>query len=134
MVGAWKDIEALINRVDVQTPAVVIAKVLLAMRNNKADEVSSSLAVARRILGAPITAAGADGYRRTYNSVVNLHMTHELELIYEISKKPPTSGSLRRKNLGALSSILTSRLDAILPTFRTREPVLSMRRVGFSLM
>lgn len=134
MVGDWDDIQSLLEGIDVRTPAVVLAKVLLAMRKNDLEEVSSALAIARRTLGAPITATGADGYRLTYDSVLNLHMTRELELVYDVSRRLPTSSSHRRRALMDLSTVLTHRLDSTLPTFRCREPILSTRRVGFSLM
>lgn len=134
MVGAWDDINALLENIDVRTPAVVLAKVLLAMRKNDLEEVSSALAIARYALGAPITASGVDGYRRTYNSVLNLHMTRELELVYNMSRNLPVSSSQRRKALSELSTLLTHRLDSTLPTFRCREPILSTRRVAFSIV
>lgn len=134
MVGAWGDISSLVERVDVQTPGVVLAKVLLAMRRNDSEAVSSSLAVARKVLGTPITASGVDGYRRTYTSVLSLHMTHELEMTYNIAKELPGTSGSRRKALTGLSSVLALRLESTLPTFRCREPILSMRRAGFTLM
>lgn len=135
MVGAWDDINSMLDRVKLETPGVAIAQVLLSMRSNDEEKVASSLVIARRVLGGPITASGVDGYRRTYDSALRLHMVHELEIISEASLRLPVSkSSQRRRTLAGLSKVLGLRLSSTLPTFRSMEPILSMRRVAFSLM
>ncbi|KAJ7688699.1 hypothetical protein B0H17DRAFT_938064 [Mycena rosella] len=138
MVGAWEDVQDLVNRTTAQTSSIVMARVLLAMRSKDADAITSSLSVARSVLGTPITAAGARGYRRSYEAVLDLHLTHELELIYNALMSLPTGSQghsqLRQRTVTHLNASLSSRLDATLPTFRTREPVLSMRRTAFALI
>ncbi|KAJ7098650.1 hypothetical protein B0H15DRAFT_771712 [Mycena belliarum] len=138
MVGAWKDVQDLVDRTPAQTSAIVMARVLLAMRSKDAAAINSSLSVARSVLGTPITAAGAKGYRRSYEAVLDLHLTHELELIYNALTSLPTGSQghsqLRQRTVAQLNTSLFARLDATLPTFRTREPVLSMRRTAFALI
>jgi serine/threonine-protein kinase ATR len=108
------------------------------MRSKDAAAILSSLSVARSVLGTPITAAGAKGYRRSYEAVLDLHLTHELELIYNALTSLPVGSQghsqLRQRTVTQLNTSLSARLDATLPTFRTREPVLSMRRTAFALM
>ncbi|KAJ7228144.1 hypothetical protein GGX14DRAFT_547392 [Mycena pura] len=138
MVGAWTDVQGLVDRTTAQTSSIVMARVLLAMRSKDPAGIISSLSVARSVLGAPITAAGAKGYRRSYEAVLDLHLTHELELIYNaMTSLPPGSqrrSQLRRQIVTQLNASLSARLDATLPTFRTREPILSMRRTAFALI
>ncbi|KAJ7130974.1 hypothetical protein C8R46DRAFT_1327841 [Mycena filopes] len=137
MVGAWQDVQDLADRTTTQTSSIVMARVLLAMRSKDAAAITSSLSVARSVLGTPIAAAGAKGYRRSYEAVLDLHLTHELETIYKALSSLPTGSQrsqLRRQTVTQLNASLSARLDATLPTFRTREPVLSMRRTAFALM
>ena len=51
--------------------------------------ISESMPIARSVLRAPITAAGVKGYRRSYESVLNLHLTYELELIHQVTRTLP---------------------------------------------
>jgi serine/threonine-protein kinase ATR len=138
MVGAWEDVQDLVHRTTARTSSIVLARVLLAMRSKDAAAILSSLSVARSVLGTPITAAGAKGYRRSYEAVLDLHLTHELELIYNALTSLPVGSQghsqLRQRTVTQLNTSLSARLDATLPTFRTREPVLSMRRTAFALM
>ncbi|KAJ3516810.1 hypothetical protein NLJ89_g892 [Agrocybe chaxingu] len=138
MVGAWDDVQRLVDRVDTPTSSMMIARVLLAMRAEDANAIAEALAQARIVMGGPITASGVKGYRRSYEAVLDLHMTHELEVIYNItSSLPPGSQSVikqeRQRTILALSKNLAGRLDLTLPTFRIREPILSMRRTAFAL-
>jgi serine/threonine-protein kinase ATR len=137
MVGAWADVQTLVDRTNAQTSSIVMARLLLAMRTGDPPTIAKSLSIARNVLGIPITAAGVKGYRRSYDAVLDLHLTHELEMIYNTITSLPTNSqggyAKRRDLLSDLSRTLTARLDATLPTFRTREPVLSMRRTAFAL-
>jgi serine/threonine-protein kinase ATR len=138
MVGAWDDVQRLVERIDSQSSSMIMARVLLAMRTGNATSVTESLSQARSILGAPITAAGVKGYRRSYEAILDLHLIHELELIYSATcSLPPGSQDNirqeRRRAIVELSKTLSSRLNITLPTFRSREPLLSMRRTAFSL-
>ncbi|KAL0950115.1 hypothetical protein HGRIS_010112 [Hohenbuehelia grisea] len=138
MVGAWSEVEELSQIEDTQTPSMVIARLLLSMRTGDFDAVTSSLRVARSALGSPITASGAKSYRHCYDAVLNLHLTHELELISNAVLDFPVGSqanapATRQRMLTDLSAILDSRLDATLPTFRVREPVLGMRRTALAL-
>lgn len=138
MVGAWDDVEKLVEQTKAQSSSVAMARVLLAIRSGQQSTIEESLSVARSVMGPPITAAGAKGYRRSYDAVLDLHLTHELQMIHDAMQQFPTSSQgngkkMRREILSELSTSLASRLESSLPTLRTREPLLSMRRTAFSL-
>jgi len=138
MVGAWDDVQKLVDRVNSQNSAMVMARVLLAMREGDPNVTTDTLSQARLVLGAPITAAGIGGYRRSYDAVLDLHLTRELELIFQSTCTLPQGSQdnnrqQRRRAITELSKTLTQRLDFTLPAFRIREPVLSMRRTAFAL-
>lgn len=130
MVGDWNDVQQLLGRSQDDTAAISMARVLLSMRDGNEATVSSSLSTARLLLGAPIISAGVNGYRRCYDAVINLHLVHELEMIHRSPKDIPTQ---HRRQM-ELSTSLSSRLDATLPNFRTREPILSLHRTAFRLL
>ncbi|KNZ76453.1 Serine/threonine-protein kinase atr [Termitomyces sp. J132] len=138
MVGAWDEVQDMIERTSAQSSSIVMARLLLAMRAGDSENITKSISVARSVLGAPITAAGTRGYRRSYEAVLDLHLMHELEIIQDVlthlpsgSQTPSQNG--RRRALASLSETLTARFVSTLPTFRTREPILSLRRTAFAL-
>ncbi|KAF5363593.1 hypothetical protein D9756_000300 [Leucocoprinus leucothites] len=138
MVGAWDDVQNFVEQSTVQTAQVVTGQVLLAMRKPDWSAISTALSNARAVLGSPITAAGPRSYRRSYDAVLDLHLIHELELIHQTATRLPESSQgrsqERRHIMNELTRILDTRLESILPTFRFRELVLSMRRTAFSLL
>lgn len=135
MVCAWDDVQKIVDVHPGQEPELVIARVLLAIRGGDDAAVKKALAAARLALGAPIIASGG-GYERSYDSVLNLHVTHELEAIRSVMLEAAgqAPSQKRGRELSKLSDSLNARLEATLPTFRTREPILSMRRVAFRLL
>jgi serine/threonine-protein kinase ATR len=137
MIGAWDDVQNLVEQSTVQTAQIVTGRVLLAMRSCDSTAISTALVDARTTLGPPIAAAGPRSYRRSYGAVLGLHLIHELEVIYQtISRLPESSQgySQERKHIiNELTRTLDTRLESISPTFRFRELVLSMRRTAFSL-
>ncbi|KAF8659134.1 hypothetical protein AX16_001904, partial [Volvariella volvacea WC 439] len=137
MVGAWDDVEHLVGTSTEQSPQIVIARILLAMRTGNDDAVTRQLSEARMTLGSPISAAGPGGYRRSYDAALNLHLTYELEVIHKaligIANSQATTSTQKREAVGRVTETLAARLQSTLPTFRTREPILSMRRAAFGM-
>lgn len=104
------------------------------MRGGQEELIKKTLSQAILVLGAPVVAAGVGGYRRAYDAVLDLHLTHELQMIYRTTGPlPSTHETTPRRSMTELSKNLANRLDLTLPTFRSREQVLSMRRTAFSL-
>ena len=136
-VGAWDDVQRIVSDTTAQSSQIHIARILLAMRSEDDSTISNTMASARAALGAPLLASGLKDYRRTYDAVLDLHLTHELSLIRDamsgILKGNRSRAAGRRQIMADLSRALSTRLDATLPTFRTREPILSLRRVAFSI-
>lgn len=130
MMGAWDDLQQITANNELTSPYIMKARVLLAMRTGNLNDVASALSNARAVLGAPITAAGAKGYRPSYDALLDLHMIHEMELVYDaVSTTIPG----RREAMNLLGTSLAARFDATLPNFRVRQAVLSMRRTAFAL-
>ena len=134
MVGDWRCVQELAQRSTPNPlPEITVARVLLAIREGNSEGVSDALSIARAQLGGPIHAAGRNSYRRAYESVLNLHLVRDVELIYETAVVRH-SGDINKDNpIGVLSEVLSRRFEATLPSFRTREPVLSLQRTALGV-
>ncbi|TIC65516.1 hypothetical protein E3Q01_02063 [Wallemia mellicola] len=134
IVGDWQTVrENVRNGLAKYSPEYALAKVLLAMHDNDLQRFPAILHDARQHLGTPIIAAGRDGYRRAYDSALHLHMVHELEMIAQtithfskltVSNQPETAQMVAAR----LTTMLDERLGVTMPTFKSREPLLSLRR------
>ena len=128
IVGDWEAVEDALRIPDIDGPEVSFGRVISAMRQDDAEQLSRAFSDAREQLGSPIVAAGRESYRRVYDSVVHLHILHELEAIYRERLVHPSEISDK------LTKRLASRLESTSPAFRAREPVLNMRRTAFRLV
>ncbi|KAI9513280.1 hypothetical protein F5148DRAFT_287683 [Russula earlei] len=134
IIGDWNDVHALIDGSEVSTPPAIMARLLLAVREGNLDNIAHALSRARMALGNPIVASGGREYRHTYEAVLNLHLVHEVELIHRFSSEQMQTGRSRRSEAqDELTEILNTRLNSTLPSFRTREPILSMRRTAYGI-
>ena len=124
IVSDWDAVEEALRIPEIDGPEVAFATIITAMRQGVGDQLSKAFYDAREQLGSPIVAAGKESYRRVYDSVINLHILHELETI----RSRPGSNSRSQ-----LASDLKIRLDSTSPSFRAREPILNMRRTALSL-
>jgi len=111
-----------------------MARLLLAIREGNSDNIAHALSRARMALGNPIVASGGREYRHTYEAVLDLHLVHEVELIHRLSSEQmQTDGPRRNEAQDELTKILNVRLNSTLPSFRTREPILSLRRTAYGI-
>uniref|UniRef100_A0A0W0G3C2 non-specific serine/threonine protein kinase n=1 Tax=Moniliophthora roreri TaxID=221103 RepID=A0A0W0G3C2_MONRR len=133
MVGDWENVHKIVDSNVSEAPSIVLARLLLALRSKDEEQVQQTLSRARLVFGRPVAAAGVRGYRRAYEAALNLHLTHELALIYTTINRPDSHLS-QRKSISRLSRVLAARLDVTVPTFHAREAILSMRRTAFSLL
>jgi len=137
IIGDWDEVQVLVDDSDVQTPSLVLARLLMALRTEENDAILKASSQARLVLGNSISGSGTREFRHSYDAVLNLHLVHEIEMIHEFVTSLPLSGPnahrQRHNILGSLSRNLDARLELTLPTFRIREPILSMRRTAFGL-
>ena len=119
---------------EVLTSPAVMARLLLAIREGDSDNIAHALSRARMALGNPIVASGGREYRHTYEAVLNLHLVHEVELIHRLSSEQMQADIPRRnESQDELIKILNVRLNSTLPSFKTREPILSLRRTAYGI-
>lgn len=134
MVGDWSTVAQIIQRSESSSPELALGKVLLAFHDQDSTRISTELKNARLVLGLPVTSSGRQSYRRSYSSIIQLHLVHELEMIHNadltLTKRPNANKSsiLTRLNQG-----LAIRFESTQPLFKAREPILSMRRTALNL-
>ena len=129
MANDWAAVQTIASESRSKSSEVAIARVLLSIRSGDEGAISKALSVARAQMGDPITTAGERGYRRAYDAILSLHVLQDIETIHRsTSRKGGTQVVLAN-----LSNVLKARLEATLPTFRAREPILNMHRTAFSL-
>jgi serine/threonine-protein kinase ATR len=111
-----------------------MARLLLAIREGDSNDIVHALSTARMTLGNPIVASGGREYRHTYEAVLNLHLVHEMESIHRFSSEQVQLGTTHRRGAQEeLTKRLNIRLNSTLPSFKTREPILSMRRTVYGI-
>ena len=131
MSGDWDEVQRIVEDQD-DSWEMAIARLLLALRSSDDQTFDRSITTTRLQLGVPITAAGERGYRRAYDAVLKLHMVRDIEIVRNSSTRLD-EGDTRTTVLPELFSSLSRRLDSTLPSFRSREPILSIHRTTFSL-
>lgn len=131
ILGDWDAVRDALARPGERSPQHETAKVLLAMTGDpERVHFNDVLQDAFRQLGKPIFAAGRNSYQQVYESVLQLHTLYELDMIYRNVTAPlPRQSASQWQNL---QRSLQARLEATLPSFRVREPLLSVRRTAFS--
>jgi hypothetical protein len=131
MVGDWTRVQQVVREQQSDSLAFAAGNLLLAMKNDDREGFYKCLSAGFLSLGRPITSAGRYSYNSSYETMINLHILHELKLFYEGNRD---LADLRREtSTGGLPAVLKGRLDALLPSFKTREAVLSFRRAAHGI-
>lgn len=133
MSGDWDGVKQLVDKCgeDGGTWETAIARLLLSLRSMEALDFSRAMSSTLIQLGSPISAAGERGYRRAYDAVLKLHLVRDIDNIRQ-TFIALEEGRANTDVLSKLFSVLSNRVESTLPTFRTREPILSIHRTAFS--
>ncbi|KAL5508165.1 hypothetical protein ACEPAH_5783 [Sanghuangporus vaninii] len=127
----WDEVQRIVGDQE-DSWEMAIARLLLALKSSDDQSFANRITATRLQLGVPITAAGERGYRRAYDAILKLHMVRDIEIVRH-SNSRLHEGEAKTTILPGLFSMLSRRLDSTLPSFRTREPILSIHRTTFSL-
>ncbi|KAG8798407.1 serine/threonine-protein kinase M1, partial [Serendipita sp. 399] len=131
----WTSLEKFVSSSAKASPELSIARILLALRTRQQDAIEEALTKARVDFGQPIGSAGPSAYRRTYEASLHLHMVEELSLISQAMDIAVNNRQHdRTRHLSRLSEILDARYQSVLPSYRTLEPILNIRRTAFDLL
>jgi serine/threonine-protein kinase ATR len=129
IVGDWADVRRIVDTTNAESSPIIFARLLLMMQEPDPVPLGKAFIEARMQLGGPISKSGVAGHRQSYDSLVDLQLLRELELIHAVETKK----NRKHDDLPRLSHNLSNRLDLTLPTFRNRERILSFRRTAYKL-
>ncbi|PWN38433.1 uncharacterized protein FA14DRAFT_118905 [Meira miltonrushii] len=144
ILSDWDEVRKSINT-STRTTQLAMARVMLAMHDHDVSAFQSSIKDARRLVGKSLIGRNKSksDYLGEYETVSQLHMLHEFSMIGQalglidhgtlksgLSTLPSTDSS--SDSINDLKKALHIRLNSTLPSFRTREPILSMRRSALS--
>ncbi|ESO92356.1 hypothetical protein LOTGIDRAFT_190706 [Lottia gigantea] len=120
---------------------VGVGRILLAAKDRNEEEFIKQLEIVRREQMGPLSAASMEtgSYHRGYENIVGLHMLNEIEESMRVLFDFPVgnddgSEPSSRKSQANLLSQWESRLLTAQASFRTQEPILTIRRTLFSLV
>lgn len=131
----WRTVQRIVDSSQIHSPELGIGKLLLALRSGDETVIETALSSARYEFGQPIGGGGAHSYRRTYEASVYLHMVEELATISRtVIEASRGRRSGQESKLSGLSRWLNDRYDSVLPSYRTLEPILSIRRTALDLL
>lgn len=138
-LGNWSKLEGCIKSdKSSRNWAVGIGKILMAAKDQKSEQMRKQLQIVRRDQIAPLSAASMESgsYHRGYEYITRLHMLSEIEECVGVLMNLHTedSGPSNSKQTSAdLLRQWESRLQVMQCSFRTQEPVLTLRRILFTL-
>ena len=132
MSGDWQSVSDIITKHSHGSWEHSIARILLALKSQIDQDFTDAMSLALMELGAPVTGAGEIGYRRAYDAVLKLHLVQDIQTVRK-SILHLQHGGQKRQILSELFNDLAHRLNSTLPTFRVREPILSIHRTAFAL-
>lgn len=131
----WGSVEKLVNASTQSSPELTMARILLALRGRDSRTIAEAMTQARSEFGQPIGSSGPYSYRRSYEASLSLHIVEELGMISKVMAEISVNHhSGRTQKLTALSRLLDTRYQSVLPSYRTLEPILNIRRTAFDLL
>ncbi|KAH9492123.1 hypothetical protein Btru_027012 [Bulinus truncatus] len=140
-LGNWDKLDEALkaeNPLNTKWP-VMIGKILMAFRQKHESEFVELLDVARKDQMGLLSAASMEvgSYLRGYENIVKLHMINEIEEFFHVMEDFPMEKDANDVMIVPSSPQLLSqwesRLQMAQSTFRTLEPILTLRRTLSSL-
>ncbi|KAK6188750.1 hypothetical protein SNE40_004864 [Patella caerulea] len=141
-LGSWDKLETFkkMERHSRNWP-VGVGRILLAAKHRNEEEFCQQLQIVRKEQMGPLSAASMEtgSYHRGYENIVGLHILNEIEESMKVLFDFPVTNDDNsepscRKSQASLLSQWESRLLTTQSSFRTQEPILTLRRTLFSLV
>jgi serine/threonine-protein kinase ATR len=121
---------------------VGLGQLMLDMRDNRAEDFEEHIQQVRCMLIPLLAATSMESYSRSYESMVQLHLLHELEVAFRSWNTSITAGDTLESQIAiaaqgagsyvdrvrAYQPILDKRFESMAPSFKVREEVARLRR------
>nr|XP_009857757.1 serine/threonine-protein kinase atr isoform X1 [Ciona intestinalis] len=138
-LGQWDSLKTQVSNVAMATSDYMttwscgIGRLLLAVRGRDWDNVTQLLDGLYQNQTAPLSAASMvnGSYQRGYSYVLRLHMLADLERVIDVVKN---KANILSADIEELTSMWHLRLQGVQPSFRAREPILSLSRVALPFL
>ncbi|TPX55724.1 hypothetical protein PhCBS80983_g05098 [Powellomyces hirtus] len=125
-LGKWEDLDSLLEKPYDVRFETALGGLLHALRAGNDLRYNKHLQQIRRGLMEEIAAASMESYKRGYDSIIKLHMLHEITSTVKSSRRKPI-------DMDDLFRKWEARLERTMPLHRVREPILSLRRITVDL-
>ncbi|RUS83841.1 hypothetical protein EGW08_008382 [Elysia chlorotica] len=141
-LGNWDKLEQALNiekHASSNWP-VLVGKILLASKEKREEDFVSQLKLARKEQTGPLSAASMElgSYYRGYEHILRLHMINEIEEFFKVFASFPEekdgSDVLIITSPADLLNNWQSRVEMAQSSYRTQEPILTLRRTLLSLV
>ncbi|GFR86846.1 serine/threonine-protein kinase atr, partial [Elysia marginata] len=141
-LGNWDKLEEALNQEKHASSnwPVLVGKILLASKEKREADFVSQLELARKEQTGPLSAASMElgSYYRGYEHILRLHMINEIEEFFKVFASFPEEKEKKDVIVVTSPSDLLnnwqSRMEMAQSSFRTQEPILTLRRTLLSLV
>jgi len=144
-VQDWESLAIALSRSTHPSFEVGLGQLMLDMRDNRVEDFGKHLQQVRCMLIPPLAATSMESYSRSYESMVQLHLLHELEVAFRSWNTSITAGDTLGSQIAlaaqgtdsyvdrvrAYQPILDKRFESMAPSFKVREQVARLRRLAF---
>ncbi|KAF9364890.1 serine/threonine-protein kinase M1 [Mortierella sp. NVP85] len=144
-VQDWESMTIALSRSTHPSFEVGLGQLMLDMRDNRVEDFGKHLQQVRCMLIPPLAATSMESYSRSYESMVQLHLLHELEVAFRSWNTSITAGDTLGSQIAiaaqgtdsyvdrvrAYQPILDKRFESMAPSFKVREQVARLRRLAF---
>ena len=133
-LGDWSSLEMFLSRPHKPDFPTRIGNILYALKVGKFEDVSKMLNECRSDLTTSIAAASMESYQKAYDASLQLSMLQEIESFKDDLFANNGDSQSFRQSFSNLLDMWGARLKLLYTSFRTREPILNLRRILLQLL
>ncbi|KAJ3127354.1 serine/threonine-protein kinase M1 [Nowakowskiella sp. JEL0407] len=127
-LSKWESLDHFLDKPHDSSFEANLGSVVKSLRIVDREKFDSVITDMRGTIAGSVAVAAKESYRRAHDHILNLHILEEVESIFEIVEKQAGKENDLSENLNGLLGCWESRLNITLPSFKTREPLLNLRR------
>ncbi|BFY98653.1 hypothetical protein BsWGS_01693 [Bradybaena similaris] len=143
-LGSWDELDKAL-KTEQQSNCnwpVLVGRMLLAYKHGREADFIEQLEIARKEQMGPLSAASMEigSYHRGYENILRLHMISEIEEFFHVlvdfpeSKDNNTNDVIMLPSASDLLNNWQARIQMAQSSFRTQEPILTLRRTLLSMV
>jgi len=144
-VQDWESLVVALSRSTRLSFEVGFGQLILDVRDNQVEDFEKHIEQVRCMLIPPLAATAMESYSRSYESMVQLHLLHELEAAFQSWNASVAAGDTLGSQIAMAAQgtgsyvdrmrtyqpILDKRFESMAPSFRVKEEVARLRQLAF---